>query len=88
MNLLNLYVFFIGSGKMRQATEGVAMKRVVEKSPGKLLVKMPFSKDESSTSTTSTTSKVPLVKGWVLSKPVMKICFFSFGGRVHKWLGQ
>ncbi|KAK1898179.1 Methyl-CpG-binding protein 2 [Dissostichus eleginoides] len=47
-----------GSGKMRQATEGVAMKRVVEKTPGKLLVKMPFGKAESSTGTTSTASKV------------------------------
>ncbi|MEQ2288839.1 Methyl-CpG-binding protein 2, partial [Ameca splendens] len=40
-----------GSGKMRQATEGVAMKRVVEKTPGKLLVKMPFGKAESSSGT-------------------------------------
>lgn len=48
----------VGSGKMRQATEGVAMKRVVEKSPGKLLVKMPFSKAESSVGTTSAASKV------------------------------
>ncbi|KAG7220397.1 hypothetical protein INR49_018235 [Caranx melampygus] len=46
-----------GSGKIRQATEGVAMKRVVEKTPGKLLVKMPFSKAESSTGTSSTASK-------------------------------
>lgn len=43
----------VGSGKMRQATEGVAMKRVIEKTPGKLLVKMPFGKTESSSGTTS-----------------------------------
>ncbi|XP_037541013.1 methyl-CpG-binding protein 2 isoform X2 [Nematolebias whitei] len=42
-----------GSGKMRQATEGVAMKRVIEKTPGKLLVKMPFGKTESSSGATS-----------------------------------
>ncbi|XP_037101796.1 methyl-CpG-binding protein 2 isoform X1 [Syngnathus acus] len=47
-----------GSGKIRQATEGVAMKRVVEKCPGKLLVKMPYNKAESSSETTPTTSKV------------------------------
>lgn len=51
----------VGSGKMRQATEGVAMKRVVEKTPGKLLVKMPFGKAESSTGTTSTALKVQSV---------------------------
>lgn len=58
-----LYMFYFvcvhaGSGKVRQATEGVAMKRVVEKTPGKLLVKMPFGKAESSSGATSTASKV------------------------------
>lgn len=51
----------LGSGKLRQATEGVAMKRVVEKTPGKLLVKMPFGKAESATGTTSTASTVGLI---------------------------
>ena len=58
-----------GSGKIRQATEGVAMKRVVEKTPGKLLVKMPFGKAESSTGTTSTASKV--------SQPIRQLLLFK-----------
>lgn len=53
-----LFCVSVGSGKVRQATEGVAMKRVVEKTPGKLLVKMPFGKAESASGTTATTSKV------------------------------
>lgn len=55
-----LFFMSVGSGKVRQATEGVAMKRVVEKTPGKLLVKMPFGKAESTSGTTPTTSKVQI----------------------------
>ncbi|XP_077581809.1 methyl-CpG-binding protein 2 [Stigmatopora nigra] len=53
-----------GSGKMRKATEGVAMKRVIEKSPGKLFVKMPYGKVESAKETTSKVSSptLPSVK--------------------------
>lgn len=47
-----------GTGKTRHATEGVAMKRVVEKSPGKLLVKMPAGKAEATPGTTPAASKV------------------------------
>ncbi|KAF7695665.1 methyl-CpG-binding protein 2 isoform X2 [Silurus meridionalis] len=49
-----------GSGKVRQATEGVAVKRVVEKSPGKLLVKMPFVAPK--TEAGSPSGHVPVIK--------------------------
>lgn len=48
---------------MRQTTEGVAMKRVVEKTPGKLLVKMPFGKAETSADPTPAATKVLPVSG-------------------------
>lgn len=55
---LTCAVTSLGSGKMRQATEGVAMKRVVEKTPGKLLVKMPVGKTEAGPGPASAASKV------------------------------
>ncbi|XP_029502625.1 methyl-CpG-binding protein 2 isoform X3 [Oncorhynchus nerka] len=51
-----------GSGKLRLATEGVAMKRVVEKSPGKLLVKMPFGASKASETAGQTSELVVVTK--------------------------
>ncbi|XP_014002982.1 methyl-CpG-binding protein 2 isoform X2 [Salmo salar] len=51
-----------GSGKLRPATEGVAMKRVVEKSPGKLLVKMPFGASKASEAAGQTSELVVVTK--------------------------
>ncbi|XP_071022282.1 methyl-CpG-binding protein 2 [Oncorhynchus clarkii lewisi] len=51
-----------GSGKLRPATEGVAMKRVVEKSPGKLLVKMPFGASKASETAGQTSELVVVTK--------------------------
>ncbi|XP_029580121.1 methyl-CpG-binding protein 2 isoform X5 [Salmo trutta] len=51
-----------GSGKLRPAMEGVAMKRVVEKSPGRLLVKMPFSASKASEAAGQPSSHVVVAK--------------------------
>nr|XP_046189363.1 methyl-CpG-binding protein 2 [Oncorhynchus gorbuscha] len=51
-----------GSGKLRPATEGVAMKRVVEKSPGKLLVEMPFGASKASETAGQTSELVVVTK--------------------------
>ncbi|XP_064861205.1 methyl-CpG-binding protein 2-like [Oncorhynchus nerka] len=51
-----------GSGKLRPAMEGVAMKRVVEKSPGRLLVKMPFSASKASEAAGQPSSQVVVAK--------------------------
>ncbi|XP_052337250.1 methyl-CpG-binding protein 2-like isoform X2 [Oncorhynchus keta] len=51
-----------GSGKLRPAMEGVTMKRVVEKSPGRLLVKMPFSASKASEVAGQQSSQVVVAK--------------------------
>ncbi|CAB1330375.1 unnamed protein product [Coregonus sp. 'balchen'] len=51
-----------GSGKLRPATDGVAMKRVVERSPGKLLVKMPFGASKASEAAGQTSVPVVVTK--------------------------
>ncbi|KAM9506643.1 uncharacterized protein ACWYII_048365 isoform 2-T3 [Salvelinus alpinus] len=50
-----------GCGKLRPAMEGVAMKRVVEKSPGRLLVKIPFSASKASEAAGQPPSQVVVV---------------------------